>query len=72
MALYFCNPMTLMGGEILCSPYRNMQQTDSRTGLFHLGEKKRPQHALEGVTSPPTLFSFVTKNDHDLPRMRRL
>jgi len=42
MALYFCNPMTLMGGEILCSPYRNMQQTDSRTGLFHLGEKKRP------------------------------
>jgi hypothetical protein len=37
MALYFCNPLTLIGGEVFCSPYRNKAQTDSRTNLIHLG-----------------------------------
>lgn len=37
MALYFCNPITLLGGEVCCSPYRNKAQTDARTTLLRLG-----------------------------------
>jgi hypothetical protein len=37
MAYYFCNPVTLLCGEVCCSPYRNKDQTDSRTTSCQFG-----------------------------------
>jgi hypothetical protein len=37
MAYYFCNPGTLLCGEVCCSPYRNKDQTDSRTTSCQFG-----------------------------------
>ena len=37
MALYFCNPVTLLGGKVCCSPYRNKEQTDARTTAIQAG-----------------------------------
>jgi hypothetical protein len=37
MALYFMNPLSLMSGELWCTPYRDQAQTDSRTSLCNLG-----------------------------------
>merc|ERR550514_173314 len=37
MAMFFCNPITLLCGEVCCSPYRNKEQTDTRTTACQMG-----------------------------------
>jgi hypothetical protein len=50
---YFCNPLSLMLGEVCCSPYRDKEQTDSRTSLLHLGYPYNfePLNFFRGATS---------------------
>lgn len=47
------NPFTLLRGEVCCSPYRDKDQTDSRTSVCHLGYpyNYEPLNFVRGATS---------------------
>ena len=36
MVVVCSNPLALLCGEVCCSPYRNKDQTDSRSGIMSL------------------------------------
>merc|ERR1711939_739551 len=49
MAYYFCNPGTLLCGEVCCSPYRNKDQTDSRTTFCQFATPTTGSHSTLSV-----------------------